>query len=150
MVWKGFAKLLKQEPAKLAVVFNNVEFLRKTVIPADGNFFLNNYLIKGFNKINFNIGQLTFVLSVLASGEFELKESNQLVASGQVSTSATIDKELLNLVSPKTKKNEFLPLKSAEVYKELRLKGYDYKDPFRGIQLIDNTGKHIIFELFHK
>lgn len=89
------------------------------------------------------------MLNVLASGEFELKESNQLVASGQISTSTTIDKELLNLISPKIKKNEFLPLKSAEVYKELRLKGYDYKGPFRGIQLIDNTGKHLQFKLFH-
>lgn len=72
-----------------------------------------------------------------------LKESEEIVASGQISTSTTIDKELLNLASSKTKKDEFLPLKSAEIYKELRLKGYDYKGAFRGIQLIDNTGIHI-------
>lgn len=63
------------------------------------------------------------------------------MASGQISSPNAIDKELLNLASPKTKKDEFLPLKSVEIYKELRLKGYDYKDSFRGIQLIDNTGK---------
>lgn len=39
LVWKGFAKLLKQEPEELAVVFNNVEFLRKTVIPEEGKLF---------------------------------------------------------------------------------------------------------------
>lgn len=82
-------------------------------------------------------------MNILASGEFVLKESEEIVASGQIRTSTTIDKELLNLASPKTKKDEFLPLKSAEIYKELRLKGYDYKGAFRGIQLIDNNGIYI-------
>lgn len=82
-------------------------------------------------------------MNILTSGEFELKESEEIVASGQISASTTIDKELLNLASSKTKKDEFLPLKSAEIYKELRLKGYDYKGPFRGIQLIDNAGIQI-------
>lgn len=78
----------------------------------------------------------------MPSGEFELKESGEIVASGQISAPATTDKELLNLVSPKTKKDEFLPLTSAEIYKELRLKGYDYKGPFRGIKSINNIGKY--------
>jgi len=83
-------------------------------------------------------------LSVLASGEFELKESGKVVASGQISTSATIEKELSKLVTPKNKKPQYLPLDSADVYKDLRLKGYDYKGPFRGIQKVDHTGKIII------
>lgn len=81
---------------------------------------------------------------MLASGQFQLNESNEIVASGQIDVSTTIDKELLNLTTPRVKKDEYLPLKSAEIYKELRLKGYDYKGPFRGIQLIDNTGKNKI------
>lgn len=82
------------------------------------------------------------------SGEFELKESGTVVASGQISTTATVDKELLNLTTPKTKKTtQYLPLDSTDVYKELRLKGYDYKGPFRGIQSIDHTGKlNLIFK----
>lgn len=76
----------------------------------------------------------------MASGEFELKESNEIVASGQIRASDTVDKELLNLVPSKTKSGKFLPLKSSDIYKELRLKGYDYKEPFRGIKSIDNTG----------
>lgn len=79
------------------------------------------------------------------SGEFELKESNEIVASGQISMPAAIDKELLDLAAPKTKRDEFLPLNSAEIYKELRLKFYDYKGQYRGIQQIDNTGKHFFF-----
>lgn len=86
----------------------------------------------------------------MTSGEFELIESDEIVASGQISSSNSIEKELLNLASLKTKKDEFLPLKSSEIYKELRLKGYDYKGPFRGIQLIDNTGKHINFNCMNK
>lgn len=82
-------------------------------------------------------------MNILASGQFELKESNGIVASGQISTPTTIDKELLNLSSPTIKKDKFLPLESAEIYKELRLKGYDYNGQFRGIQSIDNKGKAI-------
>lgn len=36
IVWQGFAELLYQEPNELPVVFKNVEFLRKTVIPEQG------------------------------------------------------------------------------------------------------------------
>lgn len=82
-------------------------------------------------------------MNVLSSGEFELKESGTIVASGQISTTATIDKELLKLATPKNKKSQYLPLDSTDVYKELRLKGYDYNGPFRGIQKIDHTGKII-------
>jgi len=80
-------------------------------------------------------------LNVLSSGEFELKESNSIVASGQISTSATIEKELLKLATPKNQKPKYLPLDSADVYKELRLKGYDYHGSFRGIQKVDHIGK---------
>lgn len=96
----------------------------------------------------YRIDPIKFVLSVLVSGEFELKESNEVVASGQISMPAAVDKELLDLAGSKAKKDEFLPLNSAEIYKELRLKGYDYKGQFRGIQLIDNTGKHYLIIVF--
>jgi len=80
-------------------------------------------------------------LNVLSSGEFELKESHTVVVSGQISTSTTIEKEFLKLATPKNKNPQYLPLDSTDVYKELRLKGYDYNGPFRGIQKIDHTGK---------
>jgi len=63
------------------------------------------------------------------------------VASGQISTSTSIEKELFKLATPKYKKPQYLPLDSTDVYKELRLKGYDYNGKFRGIQKIDHTGK---------
>lgn len=104
----------------------------------------NYNLNECFNSIDYNLGSVKFDLNVLSSGQFELKESDEIVASGQISTSNTIDKELLNLTSPKIIKDEFLPLESTEVYKELRLKGYDYKNPFRGIKSIDNRGKNVL------
>jgi len=65
------------------------------------------------------------------------------VVSGQISTSATVEKELMKLAAPKNKKPQYLPLDSNDVYKELRLKGYDYHGSFRGIQKIDHKGKLI-------
>lgn len=37
LVWQGLAELLYKEPNELPVVFKNVELLRKTIIPDDGN-----------------------------------------------------------------------------------------------------------------
>lgn len=125
-----------------------MEFLRKTVIPEEGILIIKSKITRRINVVNFKLGQIKFILNVLPSGEFELKESGEIVASGQISAPSTIDKELLNLVSPKTKKDEFLPLESTEIYKELRLKGYDYKDPFRGIKSINNIGKYIFVIIY--
>uniref|UniRef100_A0A2H8TY64 Fatty acid synthase n=1 Tax=Melanaphis sacchari TaxID=742174 RepID=A0A2H8TY64_9HEMI len=126
LVWQGFAEMLHKEQNELPVVFKNVEFLNKTVIPEEG--------------------VVQFVLNVLTSGEFELKQSGTIVASGQISTSATIEKELMKLITPKNKKSQYLPLDSSDVYKELRLKGYNYKGPFKGIQKVDDTGYYVNFD----
>lgn len=46
LVWKGFAELLRKEPEELAVIFNNVEFLRKTIIPVEGKFVMITVITK--------------------------------------------------------------------------------------------------------
>ncbi|XP_050542847.1 fatty acid synthase-like isoform X2 [Daktulosphaira vitifoliae] len=119
LVWEGLAKLMYKELVEVPVVFNNVEFLKQTIIPEEGT--------------------LNFVLNILTSGEFELQESGEIVALGQICYSNSLDKILLDLVSSRSK-GEYLPLESNDVYKELRLKGYDYKGILRGIKEIDNIG----------
>lgn len=73
------------------------------------------------------------------SGQFEICENDSVVASGRISLlseSGTSDEECPAPVVD----NGPLPLNSDDVYKELRLRGYDYGPTFRGILSADGTG----------
>jgi len=74
------------------------------------------------------------------SGQFEISENDSVVASGRISMltePGTTDDE----GSPATVDAGPLPLNSDDIYKELRLRGYDYGPTFRGILSADGTGK---------
>jgi len=78
------------------------------------------------------------------SGQFEISENESVVASGRISI----------LAEPGTSDDEgptpmldsgSLPLNSDDIYKELRLRGYDYGPTFRGILSADGSGKFYWF-----
>ena len=73
------------------------------------------------------------------SGQFEICENDSVVASGRISIlseSGTSDDECPAPVLDSGP----LPLNSDDIYKELRLRGYDYGPTFRGILSADGTG----------
>jgi fatty acid synthase len=72
------------------------------------------------------------------TGHFEIQEGGTLVASGKVTCPNNTD-----LARHETEfdfTNEEFELKSTDIYKELRLKGYDYGPTFQGIKEADITG----------
>ena len=83
------------------------------------------------------------------SGQFEITENRTVVASGRISipplaitsdaaaaaAAADDDDDVARQVI------EPLPLNSDDVYKELRLRGYDYGPAFRGIHSANVTGR---------
>lgn len=74
------------------------------------------------------------------SGEFEICESGSVAASGIIYSPADINKESLNLEDQKCT-SEYLSLNKQDIYKDLRLRGYDYEGIFRGVTESDNLGK---------
>lgn len=77
------------------------------------------------------------------SGNFEVVEGGAAIVTGRIYVPENIDKECVSMppledteTSPDT-----LPLGSRDVYKELRLRGYNYKGLFRGITQANNEGK---------
>lgn len=122
LVWKTFAKLRGTTYDQLPVVFENVNFERATIMQKDGG--------------------AKFLINILeGSGEFEVHEGGSVAVSGIIRTPETVQKEFLPLKPlsiPETPK--FLPLDTSDVYKELRLRGYDYHGLFRGIKKVDNEG----------
>ena len=72
-----------------------------------------------------------------ASGEFEICESGSLVVSGKIRQV----EEQVPIKSPVESGETSYELTSSDVYKELRLRGYDYGPDFRGIHRADIDGR---------
>ena len=96
--------------------------------------------------INFMfVGSLKFCLSLIpATGNFEIEEKGELVCSGCVYHRAgslcTVDSlEETTPLSPSRQHER--ELKMDDVYKLLRLRGYEYRGKFKGILLAENRGE---------
>lgn len=95
------------------------------------------------------------------SGNFEVVEGGAAIVTGRIYVPDDIEQECINMppIEDKQSDPEMLPLNGRDVYKELRLRGYNYKGFFRGITYANNEGKvliisirklHILnFQIFH-
>ena len=85
---------------------------------------------------------MIFNVNILEStGTFEIGESDTLVCSGYISMlTSSID-------TNDNYHTEEFPLTSSDVYKELRLRGYDYGPDFRGIVRTNIEGKYMYFRV---
>ncbi|XP_039308272.1 fatty acid synthase [Solenopsis invicta] len=125
LVWKTLAKLRGTEFERLPVVFENVRFQRATIMPKEGTVKFSITIFEG-------------------TGDFEICEAGTIVVSGNVHASEAIEKDQLKLQPPPIPSTDadgdILPLNAKDIYKELRLRGYEYRDIFQGIKSCDNYG----------
>lgn len=124
LVWKTLAKLRGVDFERLPVVFENVRFQRATIMPKEGTVKFSIAIFQG-------------------TGDFEICETGAIVVSGNVRVSEAIEKDQLKLSPPPippTTNDQILPLNTKDIYKELRLRGYEYRDTFQGIKSSDNYG----------
>ncbi|CAG9818777.1 unnamed protein product [Phaedon cochleariae] len=121
IVWKAFAKLKNMDFQQLPVVFTDVCFHKTTILS--------------------DIGPARFLINILeGTGEFEVCESGSVVACGKISIP---DASMESMVLPElniTSEEQVLHLTSDDIYKELRLRGYDYRGIFKGIIESDGLG----------
>lgn len=110
----------------MPVILEDVKFHRATIMPKDGS--------------------VKFLINILeGSGEFEICEGGSVAVSGKIYSPEDVDREMLDLPKPQkfvSDTADILPLSSSDVYKELRLRGYDYGGPFKGIASSDNYGNN--------
>ncbi|XP_059618857.1 fatty acid synthase [Phlebotomus argentipes] len=124
LAWRQFAKTQGTTYDRLPVVMENLVFHRATIMPAEG-------------PVKFGINFFD------GSGKFEICEGGSLAMSGTIRVTESIELEELPL-DPVPVSKAGLPLDTNDVYKELRLRGYDYNGPFRGVMQTDSnadTGK---------
>lgn len=124
MAWRVFAKTKNSTYEKTPVVLEDVVFHRATILPKDGS--------------------VEFVVNIFdGTGRFEICEGGSLAVSGKIYMPENIESEQLPL-DPLEQDESGLTLKTDDIYKELRLRGYDYAGKFRGVTESDSkavTGK---------
>nr|WLW11093.1 fatty acid synthase 1 [Sitodiplosis mosellana] len=118
LAWRTFAKTKNSTFEKTPVVLEDVVFHRATILPKDGSVKFG---------VNFFDG----------TGRFEICEGGSLAVSGKIYVPEDVEFEQLPL-DPLEQDKSGLPLKAGDVYKELRLRGYDYAGKFRGVSESDS------------
>lgn len=75
------------------------------------------------------------------SGRFEINEGGATIVTGRVFVPDNVSEEMLTVDSIDHRKDsDDLELSSRDFYKELRLRGYNYKGLFRSVTRASNTG----------
>jgi len=101
-------------------------------------------------QINFFAGFIEFVVMVQkGTGNFEVVEGGVAVVSGTVQVPDNVSHEtaILEFFEPHTSDN-LLELSSQDIYKELRLRGYNYCGDFCGLVSLDNSGECLVRNRF--
>ncbi|XP_048000881.1 fatty acid synthase-like [Leguminivora glycinivorella] len=123
LVWRTVAKMHSLDLESTAVVFENVQFRRATIVLRDA--------------------PLRFYITVLrTTGEFEVCEGGTAVATGTVRLAVDSATEFLpaEVLSEVDDHENLPPLDSEDIYKEFRLRGYNFKGLFCGIKSSDARG----------
>ena len=83
------------------------------------------------------------------SGNFEVFEGGTAVVSGTVQVSDNVSHESTSLefFQPPTN-DDLVELSSQDIYKELRLRGYNYHGDFRGLVSLDSSGECLVMNGF--
>jgi len=71
------------------------------------------------------------------TGNFEICEGDSVAAIGRIFIPDNIESEQLVLPEPYVDKNN-LSLTTSEIYKDFRLRGFDYKGVFKSLKETDN------------
>ncbi|XP_074648828.1 fatty acid synthase-like isoform X2 [Tubulanus polymorphus] len=120
LAWKTLAKLMNQMYEQLPVELEDVSIHRATILPKSGSVKFEVTIMQG-------------------TGEFEIIESGGLVASGKIRALEGAVHSTTYQSIEETEK-DLLRLQAEDVYKELRLRGYDYGPTFQGIISANNRG----------
>lgn len=123
LVWRTLAHALDQNMEQTPVVFEDVTIHQATILPKTGSVALEVRLLE-------------------ASRAFEVSENGSLIMSGKVYQWEDPDPKLFSSrggLDPADPTAAF-HLTSEDVYKELRLRGYDYGPRFQGVLKADLEG----------
>ncbi|KAL6436122.1 hypothetical protein ACFW04_005722 [Cataglyphis niger] len=122
-IWDTISMLRGQLLNEIPIVFENVKFLRATHIPKQGDLDLTIMMQKD-------------------TGNFEIIEGGNAVVTGTVRIALDPAKEKIpSHFLYENYENEEEVMMTKDIYKELKLRGYQYTNLFRGLKSSSTTGK---------
>ncbi|XP_039312737.1 fatty acid synthase [Solenopsis invicta] len=122
LIWEMVSSLRKQVVNNVPIVFEDVNFIRAIMLSPNNNINLILSLQKGSNR-------------------FEIIEGDNAVVTGTVRIPNNIEneKDLSNSIEYIDEKED---MNMKDIYKELRLRGYQYTGVFRGLKSASVTGSN--------
>ncbi|CAG2105236.1 unnamed protein product [Medioppia subpectinata] len=127
LAWRRFAAMRCQPWKKTPIVFENVRFFRPTLL-SEGN-------------------EVKFTVKILdGTGDFTISEGNQIAATGKVYSPEEGMFEFQDQLDEEADEEEDEDdlkeiLGNKDIYKELRIRGYDYGPKFQGLVEARGDGK---------
>lgn len=124
LAWQMLAKIRGQSIEKTPVEFENVTLHRATIMNND-------------TAVKFEVQLME------STGEFTISEGGSIVVDGRIFAPESSPLKLQSLLSTidSRKSNDAIELSSKDIYKELRLRGYDYGSTFQGIHQASSDSK---------
>ncbi|XP_012234475.2 fatty acid synthase [Linepithema humile] len=122
LIWEIMGSLRNETFTEMSVVFEDVFFTRATRIPKEGTVQLTAMVQKG-------------------TGRFEISEDDTEVVSGYIHVASNVaqEKVLATMLPEDDDEEEMMVTK--DIYKELRLRGYQYAGAFRSLKSASMSGK---------
>ncbi|CAN8002218.1 unnamed protein product [Ixodes hexagonus] len=118
LAWKSLAKRSGKPYTQVPVIFEHVTLHRATILPKSG--------------------PVRFMVNVMrVSGEFEVCEAGTVAASGRIFLAEDGQKLLDHEPPSGPPETVTFDLEAEDIYKELRLRGYEYSGSFQGILKAD-------------
>ncbi|GBN00569.1 Fatty acid synthase [Araneus ventricosus] len=125
LVWKALAEIKEKDVISLPVTFEEVKFHRATVLS--------------------KAATTKFQVDITNAGEFEISESGMTVCTGRIySQEETVKTDASEFLKSEDLKS--LQLNQNDIYKEFKLRGYDYGPIFQGLAEADIEGNKGIFK----
>ncbi|GBM38883.1 Fatty acid synthase [Araneus ventricosus] len=119
LVWKALAEIKGKDVLSLPVTFEEVKIHRATVLSKEVS--------------------TKFLIDITNAGEFEISEGGITLCTGRIySQEESAKTDASELLRRKDLKS--LSLKQSDIYKELKLRGYDYGPSLQGLVRADLEG----------
>ncbi|KAL2748295.1 fatty acid synthase-like [Vespula maculifrons] len=117
LVWETLGTMIEKNHTEISIVMENIKFNRATAIPKKGKVEMVVIIQKG-------------------SGKFEVQEGNAIIITGTIRNIETnISKEKVPAdVIKRNLNNEEEELNEKDIYKEFKLRGYQYSGFFKSIR----------------
>ncbi|KAL2719273.1 fatty acid synthase-like [Vespula squamosa] len=124
LVWQTLGMMIGKMYTDISVVIENVKFNRATTLPKEGTVEMTVMIQKG-------------------TGNFEVAEKGVAIVTGMIRVATNLSEEKIPLdVIEANVDNEKEVLETKDIYKELKLRGYEYSGLFRSLHSASVSGKN--------